>query len=88
MNDDHAGFLEQRVKELEDRVENLRFSRRVLMNLIERVEKDKWDVLSKLEKQNKKLQKNNSRYARTLLCKNRQIIEMETKLQKVGVTKK
>jgi len=54
------------------------------MNLIERIEKDKWDQLTRMEKENKKLQKNNSRFARTLLRKNRQIIEMETKLQKVG----
>ncbi len=86
LNDERINFLESRIKELEDKIEQLRFSRRVLMNLIERTEKDKWDLLSKLEKENKKLQINNSRYARTLLRKNRQIIEMETKLQKVGIT--
>jgi len=86
VKDEKINFLELRVKELEDKIEQLRFSRRVLMNLIERVEKDKWDMLSKLEKENKKLQINNSRYARTLLRKNRQIIEMETKLQKVGMS--
>ncbi len=82
MNEDRTSILEQRVKDLEERIEHLRFSRRVLMNLIEKIERDKWDILSKLEKENKKLQVNNSRYARTLLRKNRQIIEMETKLQK------
>ncbi|HWI54406.1 MAG TPA: translation initiation factor 2 [Desulfobacteria bacterium] len=82
MSEDRTSILEQRVKDLEERIEHLRFSRRVLMNLIEKIEKDKWDILAKLEKQNKKLQVNNSRYARTLLRKNRQIIEMETKLQK------
>ncbi|MHB9095939.1 MAG: translation initiation factor 2 [Eubacteriales bacterium] len=87
MSDEHTNLLESRVKDLEDKIENLRFSRRVLMNLIERIEKDKWDQLSKLERENKKLQKNNSRFARTLLRKNRQIIEMETKLQKVGAVK-
>ncbi|MFA5881159.1 MAG: translation initiation factor 2 [Eubacteriales bacterium] len=86
MNDEHTRFLESQVKELETKIEHLRFSRRVLMNLIERIENDKWDLLSKLEKENKKLQYNNSRYARTLLRKNRQIIEMETKLQKVSMT--
>ncbi|PKM42861.1 MAG: translation initiation factor 2 [Firmicutes bacterium HGW-Firmicutes-8] len=85
MNDEHTRFLESRVKEMETKIEHLRFSRRVLMNLIERIENDKWDLLSKLEKENKKLQYNNSRYARTLLSKNRQIIEMETKLQKVSM---
>lgn len=88
MSDEHNKMLENRLKELEDKVENLRFSRRVLMNLIERIEKDKWDQLTKLEKENKKLHKHNSRFARTLLRKNRQIIEMETKLQKVGSTPK
>ncbi len=87
MTDEHTSFLESRVKELEDKIEHLRFSRRILMNLIERIEKDKWNLLSKLEKENKKLQYNNSRYAQTLLRKNRQIIEMETKLQKVGLAK-
>lgn len=88
MRDEHQNMLEGRLKELEDKVENLRFSRRVLMNLIERIEKEKWNQLTKLEKENKKLQKNNSRFARTLLRKNRQIIEMETKLQKVGTIMK
>jgi len=86
VKDEHTRFLESRVKELENKIENLRFSRRVLMNLIEKIEKDKWELLSKLERENKKLQKNNSKYARTLLRKNRQIIEMETKLQKSRVT--
>lgn len=85
MNYDQDQISDDRVKELEEKIENLRFSRRVLMNLIERMEKDKSDILSRLEKENKKLQKNNVRYARTLLRKNRQIIEMETKLQKDGV---
>ena len=82
MINEQTGHLESRVKELEEKIEHLRFSRRVLMNLVERVEKDKWNLLSKLEKENKKLQYNNSRYARTLLRKNRQILEMETKLQR------
>ncbi len=88
MDDEHTGFLESRVRELEHKIEHLRFSRRVLMNLVERIEKDKWDLLARLEKENRKLQHSNSRYARTLLRKNRQIIEMETKLQRVGMNEK
>jgi predicted RNase H-like nuclease (RuvC/YqgF family) len=80
MEKENSQSCEERIKELENKIEHLRFSRRVLMNLIERMEKDKWEILNKLEKENKKLQKNNSKYARTLLRKNRQIIEMETKL--------
>ncbi len=76
--------LEQKILELEERVDHLRFSRRVLMNLIERLEREKWGSLAKLERENKKLQLNNSRYAKSLLRKNRQIMELETKLQKSG----
>lgn len=77
--------LKQKIQELEEKIDHLRFSRRVLMNLIERLEKDKCGSLAKLERENKKLQMNNSKYARTLLRKNRQIMELETKLQKSGL---
>ncbi len=81
MGNDRSKLLEAKIRELEGKIEQLRFSRRVLMNLIERIEKEKYDELSKLEKENRKLQQSNTRYARKLLNKNRQIIEMETKLQ-------
>ncbi|MDD4334707.1 MAG: translation initiation factor 2, partial [Desulfotomaculaceae bacterium] len=34
-------YLQAKVRELEEKVEQLRLSRRVLMNLIEKIEKDK-----------------------------------------------
>ncbi|HBC94181.1 MAG TPA: translation initiation factor 2 [Pelotomaculum sp.] len=74
-------FLKDRVLELEEKVEQLRLSRRVLMNLIEKIEKDKAGFLSRLERENRKLQHNNYRYAQRLLHKNRQIMELESKLQ-------
>jgi len=74
-------FLRRRVKELEEKVEQLRLSRRVLMNLIEKLEKDKNSFQNRLEKENKKLLHTNYRYARWLLCKNRQIVELESKLE-------
>lgn len=74
-------YLQRRVRELEEKVEQLRLSRRVLMNLIEKLEKEKTGFLAKLEKENKKLHYVNYRYARWLLRKNRQIVELETKLQ-------
>lgn len=77
--------LEQKIHELEEKIDHLRFSRRVLMNLIERLERDKWGSLAKLERENKKLHLNNTRYARSLWRKNRQIMELETKLQKSGL---
>ncbi|MDD4237151.1 MAG: translation initiation factor 2 [Desulfotomaculaceae bacterium] len=74
-------FLRDRVLELEEKVEQLRLSRRVLMNLIEKIEKDKTGFLTRLERENRKLQQNNYRYAQRLLRKNRQIVELELKLQ-------
>lgn len=74
-------FLKDRVLELEEKVEQLRLSRRVLMNLIEKIEKEKAGFLTRLEKENRKLQQNNYRYAQRLLHKNRQIVELESKLQ-------
>ncbi|MFZ5652416.1 MAG: translation initiation factor 2 [Bacillota bacterium] len=74
-------YLQRRVRELEEKVEQLRLSRRVLMNLIEKLEKDRNSFVNRLEKENKKLHYSNYRYARTLLCKNRRIVELESKLQ-------
>lgn len=74
-------FFRDRVLELEEKVEQLRLSRRVLMNLIEKIEKEKAGFLTRLERENRKLQQNNYRYARWLLHKNRQIVELESKLQ-------
>lgn len=68
------------MQELEDKVEQLRLSRRVLMNLIEKIEREKNEILSKLERENKKLHQNNYRYARWLVTKNRLIVELESKL--------
>lgn len=74
-------LLLDRVKELEEQVEHLRISRRVLMNLIEKIEREKRFLLSSLEKENKRLQQNNTKYANWLWNKNRKIIELESKIQ-------
>ncbi len=74
-------FLINRIKDLEEQVEHLRISRRVLMNLIEKIEKEKRFYLAKLENENKRLQKNNSKYAQWLWQKNRKLIELETKVE-------
>ncbi|HHW42675.1 translation initiation factor 2 [Desulfofundulus thermobenzoicus] len=74
-------YLQRRVRELEEKVEQLRLSRRVLMNLIERMEKEKTTFLAQLERENKRLHRANSRYARSLLRKNLQIVELESRLK-------
>ncbi|OPX88103.1 MAG: hypothetical protein A4E52_01292 [Pelotomaculum sp. PtaB.Bin013] len=70
--------------ELEEKVEQLRLSRRVLMNLIERTERERTGFLNKLEKENHRLHRDNCRYARRLLDKNLRIVELESKLGKMS----
>ena len=70
-----------RVRELEDKVEALRISRRVLMNLIDALEKERKEQLSSLQRQNERLQRSNSRYARTIMCRNVRITELEEKMR-------
>ena len=74
-------YLQKRILELEEKVEQLRLSRRVLMNLIEKIEKDKTGFVSKLEKENRKLHKDNYRYAKSLLKQNRRIVELQNRLE-------
>ncbi|ABO50433.1 conserved hypothetical protein [Desulforamulus reducens MI-1] len=73
-------YLQSRIKELEEKIEQLRLSRRVLMNLIEKVEKEKSLFVAKLEKENRKLHIDNYRYAKNLLQQNRRIVELQNLL--------
>ncbi|MDX9872347.1 MAG: translation initiation factor 2 [Clostridia bacterium] len=69
--------LRQRVKELERQVEQLRLSRRVLMNLIEKMENERRINTLKLEKENKKLQSENWHYAKKLMKYNCYLAELK-----------
>ncbi len=71
--------LRARVQELEKQVQHLRTSRRVLMNLLEKCEREKRLVSSQLEKENKRLQMNNVRYARWLMKNNIRIVELQSR---------
>jgi len=73
--------LERRIQELEDKLLQLRLSRRVLMYLLERMEQEKTVFVQRLEKENKRLHRANQQFAMHLLQKNRQIIELESKLR-------
>lgn len=73
-------YFRRRIQELEEKVDQLRLSRRVLMNLVEKVEREKTFFLTKLERENRKLHKDNYKYARWLLKKNKQIVELQTRL--------
>lgn len=78
---DEVCYWQQRVEELEEKVEQLRLSRRVLLNLVEKLEKERICSLTRLEEENKRLHLTNNRYARSLVKKNIQIVEMESKNQ-------
>jgi chromosome segregation ATPase len=70
-----------RVSELEQRIEHLRVSRRVLMNLLEKVEREKVTLVHKLEKENVRLQRDNTRYAKWIFSKNREIMELQERME-------
>ena len=78
--------LQTRVRELENKVEALRISRRVLMNLIDTLEKDKQEQLTKLETQNQKLQHTNHKYAQALMVRNVQFRQLEKKFSLLSAT--
>lgn len=73
--------LEKRVRELEDKLLQLRLSRRVLMLLLERLDRERSASREQLERENKRLLRSNQQYAQSLFQKNRQIIELESRLR-------
>lgn len=72
---------QSRVGELEQRIEHLRVSRRVLMNLLEKVEREKVTLVHKLEKENVRLQRDNTRFAKWIFSKNREIMELQERIE-------
>lgn len=75
--------LNRRIRELEDKVDALRISRKVLMNLIDALEKEKREQVQKLQSINEKLQKNNCKYAKALMCRNMRIYELESRISDI-----
>ncbi|HZK54868.1 MAG TPA: translation initiation factor 2 [Desulfosporosinus sp.] len=78
---DEVKLLKARVGELEQRVEHLRVSRRVLMNLLEKVEREKVDLVHHLEKENVRLHLDNKRFAKSIFSKNKEIVELQGKME-------
>ena len=75
--------LNSRIRELEDKVDALRISRRILMNLIDALEKEKRDQVQKLQSMNDKLQRNNSKYAKAIMYRNMRIYELESRMRDI-----
>jgi hypothetical protein len=70
-----SDYLIARVRDLEKKVEYLRVSRRVLMNMLIELEKEKRLEVTRLQEENRRLQKINSRFAKAIWQRN--IIEVE-----------
>ncbi|AET68963.1 hypothetical protein Desor_3474 [Desulfosporosinus orientis DSM 765] len=78
---DEIKLLRARVGELEQRVEHLRVSRRVLMNLLEKVEREKVALVRHLERENIRLQRDNKRFAKWIFSKNKELVELQDKME-------
>ncbi|MDN5325766.1 MAG: hypothetical protein PWP41_462 [Moorella sp. (in: firmicutes)] len=81
MAGDSQVALYQRIQELENRVEQLRISRRVLMRLVEKSENEKWELVNRLRQEKEQLQARNRRYARVIWQKNRELVFLNCKLR-------
>lgn len=75
--------LRNRVRLLEERLQGLRTSRRILMNLIAAQEREKRSRIERLEAENGRLLKRSARYARAVLERNIRIVRLEESLHKV-----
>jgi predicted nuclease with TOPRIM domain len=75
--------LRTRVKALEERIQGLRASRRILMNLIAAQEREKRARIQRLEQENSRLQRQSSRYAQAVLDRNIRIIRLEESVRRI-----
>lgn len=69
------------IQELEEKLAALRVSRRVLMNLLDSIEKEKREQILSLDNQNEKLQKHNYHYAQIIMNQNSLIAKLEDKIK-------
>lgn len=79
---DEMSQLRQRVRVLEERIQGLRASRRILMNLLAAQEREKRNRIQRLEQENVRLQQRTSRYAREVLDKNIRIIRLQESMRR------
>lgn len=74
--------LRNRVRLLEERLQGLRTSRRILMNLMAAQEREKRAAIQRLEAENGRLQKRSARYAQALLERNIRIVRLEQAIRR------
>lgn len=81
-HEDDLTVLRQRVRILEERIQGLRASRRILMNLLTAQEREKRSRIQRLEQEVFRLQQRNSRFARQVLDRNIQVIRLQETLRR------
>lgn len=72
-------FLQQRNSQLEDRIEALRMSRRILIQLIDRLEQEKRLSVTTLERENDRLRKANRKFAIAMMKLQARLVLLEKK---------
>lgn len=73
--------LRSRVRLLEERLQGLRTSRRILMNLIAAQEREKRAQIQRLEAENGRLHRQSARFAKAVLEGNIRIVRLQHELQ-------
>jgi hypothetical protein len=69
--------LLEKINLLEEKVEQLRVSRRVLIQLVERIEREKNILIENMERECKYLKKQNAKYAKMIMEKNKKILKIQ-----------
>lgn len=82
MEGDELQALRKRLQLLEERVQGLRASRRILMTLLATQEREKRAIIRQLELENSRLQRKSARLARRLLERNMRIVRLEQSVRK------
>ncbi len=71
-------LLAQRIEALEERLEQMRLSRRVLLRILEQSELERKTEVAKLQVENSRLQKQNTSFAHSLMEKNQRIVSLQS----------
>lgn len=82
MEQDELEAMRRRLKLLEERLQGLRTSRRILMNLLATQEREKRAIIRQLELENSRLHRKSARFARALLERNLRIVRLEESIRK------
>jgi hypothetical protein len=73
--------LKAKIRSLEEKIQGLRASRRILMNLLSTSEREKKARITRLERENELLKRRSSKYARAVFERNLRIIRLEAYLK-------